>query len=442
MKKLSIYLILCFLCFCSLGQGTAYFMESNYNNPPKFIRKYDNSPGAHVTLSADIISGQKELAGLTDIYFNYYYAQITDKCVINDFETMDYMAYFCGRTITNKGLIGWFNITGLIGGGVTVYLDTTSLASNGITSVDNIEVYTDVTGNVHLAGYGTGTLGYMGFDFMQTPPLVWKYMMTQLPYMPCDLTVTDKYVVIAGLFSADNKIVIHPFPKNGGMFSPSSVPYYYYHVGSGTTLEPYSRMFVEDVGNDVVTTLTYRLEGGGIYKMMLRSFDVSMASVTYQAPMVVAYEVPFNYSATQAVGFKYDADRKCYLALQNYEVAPSDFRDVVTSVDFLGGVPTSVRSDYFSSSTNTFSSLSLSDSSMYVAYGHDSGSTENVFWKDAMGTTAMGPCLLLDILPFNNTTPVPEVVQNYPCGLSYVYLINAISTTYPANQANITPICH
>ena len=147
MKKFSIYLFLWFLWGYSLGQGTAYFMKSNYNNPPKFIRKYDNYPGAHVTLSADIISGQKELAGLTDIYSNYYYyySQITDK---------------------------------------------------------------------------------------------------------------------------------------------------------------------------------------------------------------------------------------------------------------------------------------------------------NVFWKDAMGTTAMGPCLLLDILPLNNTTPVPEVVQNYPCGLSYVYLINAISTTYPANQANITPICH
>lgn len=338
-------------------------------------------------------------------------------------------------------LVQYFRVIGG-GGGFTVYLDTDSLVSNGITSVDNIEVYADVTGNTHIAGYGTGTLGYMGFDFMQTLPSVWNYMMVQLPYTPCDLTVTDKYVVIAGLHTDDNKIVIHPCPKNGGMFSPSNVPYYYYHVGSGPSLEPYSRILVADVGNDVVTALTYRLEGGATYKMMLRSFDVSMASVSYQAPMVAAYEVPFNYSATQAADLRYDANKKCYVALKNYEVAPSDYRDVVTNVDFSGGVPTSVRSDYFGSPIHTFNSLSLSDSSMYVAYGYINSSMENVFWKDTVGTNALGPCLLSDILPLNNVTPVPEVMQNFPCGLSYVYRINTLSTTYPVDDTIIRPICH
>lgn len=117
MKRTFIYLILCILGFCSVGQGTAHFTKSDYNKNTKFIRKYDNYPGAHVTLSADIIPGQKELAGLTDIYSRYYYAQITDKCVINDFETLGGIAYFCGRTMTNKGLIGWFNILELLGGG-------------------------------------------------------------------------------------------------------------------------------------------------------------------------------------------------------------------------------------------------------------------------------------------------------------------------------------
>ena len=37
---------------------------------------------------------------------------------------------------------------------------------------------------------------------------------------------------------------------------------------------------------------------------------------------------------------------------------------------------------------------------MYVVYGYDVASTENVFWKDFQNTSVTGACLHLDILPF------------------------------------------
>ena len=226
MKKLIICLVLWTLGLCAFGQGTAYVTKSNYVGYPYFIRQCNSTSFSHATYSTDVITGQKGYVGVTDIYNFFNYAQITDGYTINDIEVHGTVAYFCGHTSINHGLIGWIDLTGVWGLGTpTPNVDTTSLFACGITSLDNIEVYSKGAGNTCIVGYGTGPSGNMGFECVDTS-LGWAYRAASLPYTPQDLIVTDDFVVFAGTLTS-REIVLHTFPKNG-VFSHNYVPYYTY----------------------------------------------------------------------------------------------------------------------------------------------------------------------------------------------------------------------
>ena len=51
--------------------------------------------------------------------------------------------------------------------------------------------------------------------------------------------------------------------------------------------------------------------------------------------------------------------------------------------------------------------MSLSDSAMYVVYGHDMVSKAFVFWKDYQKVSVLGRCLGADFLPVRTLPIVP-----------------------------------
>ena len=437
MKKLITCLVLWTLGLCAFGQGTAYITKSNYIGHPHFIRQYNFVYGYHVTYSTDVITGQKGYVGVADIYNFFNYAQITDGYTIKDIEVHGTKVYFCGHTSINNGLIGWIDLT-FYWSSVSFDVDTTTLSAKGITSLDNIEVYTDGDGNTCIVGYGTGPSGNMGLECVNTASN-WNYRVASLPYIPQDLIVTDDFVVFAGTLT-NREIVLHPFPKNG-VFSHYYVPNYTYIVGSATAIEPLVDLRIADVGNNHVATLTYRFEGAS-YRMMLREFDVANSFISYSVPMLTSYRIPFRYSAATVSDFLYNQNKMCYTILHNYEVNPSDFRDAVTEMDFSSGMPTSVQSKYLVNTSHTMNSISLSDTMMYVVYGYDNISMANVFWKDVQGGTGSGACLKADELPIINVPTVPDNRLNRYYGIPFMGILNPSMRGNSSLPETITTICH
>ncbi len=261
-----------------------------------------------------------------------------------------------------------------------------------------------------------------------------------LPYTPYDLTLTDNLVVFAG--TTGNDLILHPF-KKVMTFNMPNVPYYSYAVSSATEIEPYSSLRVTDIGNDHVAVLSYR-SGGGMYYMMLREFDVSGVFSIYSLPMLTAFQTPFNHSIPYGgvMDFFYDASKTIYLVLQNYEVTPSHFHDVVTKINFSAGTPSFVQSDYLTMSGLPMKSMSLSDSSMYVVYGYDATSYESVFWKDISSATMSGRCITTNNLPMIGFSVVLDV--RYDCYYGTPFFRGTpISTGFIDNKyIFLSTICH
>ena len=374
MKKLLIYFPLCALCLTSIGQGTAYITKSPALGYSKLIRQYSNSSGKHVVCFTDAATNNKCYIGVTDAYTNIDYVQICDMCAIYDLEVLGDTAYFCGQTFTNKGLLGWVNLLSWV-----INIDTAAfIPSLGLTSLENIEVFYRA-GKPTVVGYGKNATGYAGFDYSVVSPFALQTSI--LPYKPLDITLTNQHIVFAGDYSSvgsTGRMVIHPFLKSAPLFSMTA-PYYTYSVAIAPTDEPYnSHLRIVDIGNDVVTTLTHRSDAG-VYGFVLREFDLSQAFVIYDVPMTSTYYAICNYSIGALYDFRYDAPLNMYTLFQNYEVAPSDYRDVVTKIDFSSGPPSSVESDYLNIPYQNMVSMTLSDSAMYVVYGYDMVSTAFVF---------------------------------------------------------------
>ena len=299
MKKVCILFVSCILWFCSFGQGTAYLTKSHASGYSKLIRQYSNSPGQHVVIFTDDVTDTKCYIGVTDVYTNINYVQTCDKCTIYDLEVLGDTAFFCGQTLTNKGLLGW---------------------------------------------------------------------------------------------------------------------------------------------NDVVTTLTHRLEAG-VYGFVLREFDLSQAFVSYNVPMTSAHYVKYNYSIGDLYDFRYNVPLNMYTLFQNYELTPSDYKDVVTKIDFSSGTPSTVESDYHNIPYQDMVSMSLSDSAMYVVYGYDMTSKAFVFWKDYQKVSASGRCLGADFLPVHTLSTIsPGIVVGTVAG-TYCPGSTSPQTRTPINK-RIYNLCH
>ena len=181
--------------------------------------------------------------------------------------------------------------------------------------------------------------------------------------------------------------------------------------------------------------------GTGPYFMMLREYDVSNAFVNYSIPMNHTYKIPFTYGIYDMYDFQYCPTKMAYTLLQRYEVSPGFYPYVVTKIGYFGGAPPSAVSDYLTVPNLSMSSMSLSDSLMFVAYGCDVTSNANVFWKDYCGAPGTGACLTSDILPVNAVANVPYVVNVITDSILYhAFAVN--SRPYSGVAATTTMICH
>lgn len=436
MKKIFIYLFLCVLWVNSMGQGTAHITQSNFNVNAQIIRQYGNQPGSHVICFTDLASRWIGYVGLTTMYNYIIYSKLVSGSIINDLEILGNYAYFCGQTALNEALIGWFDINQLaMGNGASPYIDYSFHAVSGLTSIDNVDVYLDALGNPIVVGYGTdGTRNYgIKYDVSSS-----SYETAPLSFTPYDLTMTNNFIVYAGIdgSGATRCIILHPFQKNGA-FALSPVPYFSYTAGSATAIEPLADLRIVHHSNDIVSTLSYRFEGGA-FSMMLREYDLMNASSSI-APNTSTYQVKFNYSVNRIFDFRYNAANNMYTVLHNYEISPYNYHDAATKIDFGGGTPSTVQSDYISSPTLGMRSLSLSDSTMYAVYGNNVGN-ELLFWKDFQSATGMGPCLNTDVLPIYSGTPLPYLPNSCSRGGLWTG-VQPTPVTYDPETVSIFTLC-
>ena len=443
MKKLFIHLFLCVLGFCSVGQGSAYITKGNVFGYSQLIRQWENMPGFHVTYFTDAVTGRKNYIGITDVFNYITYVQVTDNGTIHDVAVLDNMAYFCGETATGKVLLGWVSLSDLYGSGTTasLHVDTTSfnVSPSGIYSLENIEVYNDASNQPRIVGYGRCPSGYVAIEYIVTSGFLNSYTCGFLSYVPYDMTLTDQFIVFAGTLPGIN-VVLHPFMKNASL-NIGYAPIYLYMIGPATAVEPYNHMRIVSIGHDSVSTVAYRLDGG-VYRMTLRTFDVTNAFVTNQLPMLASYQSVFHYRADAIKDFWYNAAQKVYAVLQNYEVAPSDYHDVVTRIDFSSGIPSIVQSDYLTIADQNMMSMSLSDGSRYVVYGYDVWSMASVFWKEKLVVSSMGPCLNIDTLSFNIATSFSFSLHAEYYNEPTETVVSPVSNTAIKIKEIITTICH
>ena len=445
MKKIPIYLVLCTLGFCSLGQGSAYITKSSPLGAPQLIRQWKTCTlrnGAHAIYFMDTLISGRSYIGITDVYNTIRHAHVLDNFNVKDMEVFNDVAYFCGNTITGKPLLGWVNLYDLVGANATLYIDslTFNTVVPALNTIDNIEVYlSSMIGRICVAGYGSASSGYLGFEYIMPSVLPSRISWGNLPYTPLDVVATDQYVVFAGTFTSSD-IVIHPFVK-GQTFTQASVPYNLFAVALPPIIEPYNGLRIVDIGSDKVATLTHRQDM--YYYMLLREFDVASAFPGGTVTMLTTYKTQFNYSLRPGTvfGFLYDANIHTYVVLQRYEVSPAVFRDVVTKIDFSSGMPSSVQSDY-SSSGYSMKSISLSDSSMYVAYAYDTLMTKNLYWKDHNTATVPSGCLYSDILPIGESSTAPYSTISFNYGCPYVNAVYASQRIIRVISETISQQCH
>ncbi|MBR3725327.1 MAG: hypothetical protein IKN11_08095 [Bacteroidales bacterium] len=432
MKRLLIILFMCFLSQFALGQGTACITQSNLVGYPLFIRQYGEVPGQHLIYFTDLASSTKGYVGLTSLFSYGIYSQLVSDCTVKDIVVLGKMAYFCGQTTSNEALIGWFFLHDLaMGNGASPYIDMTFYYGSGLTSIDNIEVYAN-GGDTIVVGYGTdGDRNYAIKYNVSTH----YYETLYLIYTPCDLTVTDNYIVYAGRDANNTQMMIHPFSKTGA-FALTPPQYCTFFLGSFTAREPFGDLRIVHRTGDKVSTLSYRTESGDKW-MMLREFSIFSSSPT----MTAAYQIDFQNSAYNILDFKYSSTRNSYTILHTYEVISTELYSTVTKIDLSSGTPSSVPSHYIPNQDHVMRSLSLSDSSMYAVYGYETGSFENMFWKDYQYAIWPEPCLKCDELPFNtvtitNSTPVlPDAGSTGTGGVS-------LHTTYDPMLTPISIICN
>ena len=442
MKKYAILFTFCLLSFCSFCQGSAFVRKSGVQGYSQIIRQWKTCPwswgtGVHAVYYTDAVSNAKGYVGVTDVYNVIKYTQITDSLTIRDMEVLDDVAYLCGNTPAGSAFIGWIDLTTLSGSTNNFEMYSSIGSSVSMSSLENIVAYYDTYGRPCIAGFGTTPSGYYGVGFVVPTG---QETIGILPYTPHDVTVTDNYVVYTGTTTGTN-IVIHPVPKTA-TFTSLYLPFYLYQVGTPTIIEPLTGLHITSTGGDGIATISYALEGS-VYELILREFNVSGATMSYNVPMMSSTLVKLNNSATSIFDFQFNSISKVYAVFHNYEVNPSVYQDAVTKIDYSSGVPSTVQSDYLAITNHTMTGISLSDSLMYVVYGYNTTSKENLFWKDYLSASATGLCLYSDLLNVVSALPLVEAVRQEAYYGSLLSMVSPLITINCSGSGeNITPICH
>lgn len=418
-----LFLFLCLLCGMSYGQGTGYLYRNNIDGWYTMIRDYNNS-GKYITYSFG--GGTSNHFAITDIHSNMIDAHVASGYFVQDFEILGDYVFFCGNNASGSGFLGWFDINDVfygIGTPVGAQIDET-LSLYGIELFDNIEVYYDKMGRIHVAGVGQHVAsgvpaGYKAFEAVGYTPNSMQYRVADLygsGLMP-RLAVTDDFVVyVTGELNVCVTGIGHmlePFPKNDMFASPTHPTYFFQTVvtGSGilpTVFDPYLNIGITFKESNTIAVCNYRcgfilspnpMAGctcmiDNHFELMLREYDLTPVLTSNPIQMISANSVKLPLGVSEIRKLAYDPLTKHYITLFNNEVSLGVSEDGVMAMDYSSGTaPTVAQTTYQQAFPNgSLRDMCLDGSSRYTAGGFDMSSSHNYFfWQDDVLSNAY-PC--------------------------------------------------
>ena len=434
------------LLFLLLSCGITHGQTGTLYNVPLpgrgQIVRYHPGSGRHIvyseSLSGDNMFSITDMTTLTKV-------KIGNGLAITDFEIIDDLVFFCGNNAVS-GLLGWFDINSFFYAGGPAYIDQMLLVL-GLQTLDNIAVYHDTAGTIHIAGYGlnstvTNINYYRAFEAVGNPATGMQYRTldlwsTGLCGDISDVVVTDNLVVY---LQPDRKqacipyigigITFQPFPKYDMFGTP---PFYYHYFQLSYMTHKYDadgNSYVVPQNSDPYSYYPHE----GINPKMVHSFGDNIAVCTYRydlddnawspppppcgnrLPAVTAYITHSKFDLSQLVpntnnnilmtsfvtaklpdtniysidGFEFDPQTSRYLVLHRHKTAGGVAEHAMTTFNFpSGGTPTFVESSYqtaYNTATQWLPTGMCMDSYVYyMVAGYNLGNYTHMFWRNSVG---------------------------------------------------------
>lgn len=447
MKK--IYLIaLCLFSCVAMAQGPGRLMKTQNVGNNNIIR-HDPTTGRHITYS-EAPSGVSHFSVtdyLTEKDFTFAYG-----LDVKDFEIIDDYVFFCGKTSSNSGFLGWFSISDLYVSGLQANFDP-NLIVGDMATLENIEVFRDGSGYYHVAGYGkdagiSGANVYRAFEAEGRPTSTMDYRTLRIDCemfgdKVVDMAVTDNFVVYLGQcmnsYSTEGYgLTLHAFPKFDMFGTPPYLTQFYqtvsytYLAGDGRVncYDPIhsSRAKIVHSKKDEVAVCSYREDLAwtllpsnlvnytitGV-SLVNRTFDLSPLLVGSDIAMLSAARADLRATFVgDIVGFIYDPTTEHYAVLHSYQIPGLATDYYVTTMNYAGGVPpASVESEsqyiYDNRSVWQPLSLCLDPLGKYSVMGNSYGTMDyRYFWRNDIVRT---PGVCTTLTPFTVTTMPVDVAK-------------------------------
>lgn len=463
MKKSLLLIGFCLMGYLSIGQGTGSLYFSPHNGSGSIVR-YHPSSGKHIVYSE---YNNENHFTLTDMV-NEIDAHVADNYFIKDFEIIDNYVVFCGYLPyggnPQTGIIGWFEIDSLFNYGVSATVDQ-ALYTLGMKTLDNIEVFRDPTGNMHIAGYGetpiSGGIGtyYRALEAIGNLPGYFNYRTTNLwrsgpQSRITDMAVTDNFVVFLGWERNTSGeglgITLHPLPKYN-MISSYTIKSYYFDLHNynnpslpANLFEPTSAPKITHSTGDNVAVCSYRNESvpSVTYYLSHWTFDISPVLSGFPIQMITAARAQLPGIGSSINDILYDVTSKNYVILHSHDLGGGSSQYAVTTIDFSSGsVPAYMVSDYQTAYPASGywapNCICLDGYSDYTVSGDNNSTHEQLLWQNIINTVG-GRCsnsvtyLLQTLRPFTpdeNTFSAdlqgwskilfgqkyPVTLQSFPC---------------------------
>ena len=240
----------CFSLLCGMAYGqTGYLYQNDIEGWQDKIRYHSNG-GNYVTCSQPSLLARPNHFAITDIHNYMIDAHVADGYFVQDFEIIDDYVFFCGYNGSMSGFLGWFDINDVFygtGSSGRAHIDAT-LGTYGIEELDNIEVYYDAGGRIHIAGVGrsfvSGVWYNKAFEAVGYTPNTMQYRVVDLNGSGSfpELTVTNDFVVyLTGERNNCNigiGYMLEPFPKNDMFALPMLPSFLFQTVATGTCIPP------------------------------------------------------------------------------------------------------------------------------------------------------------------------------------------------------------
>lgn len=459
-----VFLWFCLLCGMAYGQ-TGYLYVNGIDGWQSMIRDYNNY-GKYITYSWCGGGSANDFA-ITDIHGIMLDAHVASGYFVQDFEILGNYVFFCGNNASGSGFLGWFDINDVFyspGTPGCAHIDE-SLSMNGIEWLDNIEVYYDKLGRIHIAGVGQHVVsgvpvGYKAFEAVGYTPNSMQYRVADLyglGMMP-RLTVTDDFVVYVtgekNVCGTGIGYMLEPFPQNDMLTSSTHPTYFFQTVATGlgilpTVFDPYLNICITHKESNTIAVCNYRC-GFTIppaplgcfytidnnFELVLREYDLTPLLSTNPIQMISANDVKIPFGVSEIRKLAYDPLTKHYVTLFNNEVSPGVGEDGVMTMDYSSGfAPTVAQTTYQQAYPNGFlRDMCLDGSSRYTAVGFDMSSYHNYFfWQDDVLSNAYTCANYINYDVVKDTVVVHK---------EYEYLSNVVGWVVLNFIPNMEPAIH